>query len=86
MPVDDAERLKKLNSDVLFIFPEKDQWINAAVVSTFQSNIKIAGREVEVLAFDADHAFANPSSEKYVEEAAQKANAATLAYLRERLK
>jgi carboxymethylenebutenolidase len=86
MPVDDAERLKKLNSDVLFIFPEKDQWINAAVVSTFQSNMKTAGREVEVLAFDADHAFANPSSEKYVEEAAQKANAATLAYLRKRLK
>lgn len=86
MPVDDAERLKELNSDVLFIFAEKDQWINADVVSTFQSNMKTAGKEVEVLAFDTDHAFANPSSEKYVEEAAQKANAATLAYLRKRLK
>lgn len=86
MPVEDVEKLKTLNSDVLFIFAEKDQWINKEVADKFKSNMQKAGKEIKVLSFDADHAFANPSSEKYIEEAAQEANAAALEYLKERLK
>jgi len=85
MPVDDVEQLEKLQSDVLFIYGEKDQWINREVAEQFEANMEKAGKALEVLAFDADHAFANPSSERYVEDAAQEANARALEYLQERL-
>lgn len=86
MPVEDVEKLKELNSDVLFVWPNQDQWINEEVVNKFKTNMASADKELEVLTFDADHAFANPSSEKYIETAAQEANAAALDYLKERLK
>lgn len=86
MPVEDTVQLKTLSSDVLFVWPNKDQWINEEVLTTFTANMKLAGKELTVLEFDADHAFANPSSERYVEAAAQEANGAVLEYLRERLK
>lgn len=86
MPIQEVEKMKVLNSDVLFIFAEKDQWINKEVATQFEANMKEAGKEIEVLAFDADHAFANPSSERYIETAAQKANQAAFEYLKERLK
>ena len=86
MPVEDVEKLKELNSDVLFVWPIQDQWINEEVVTKFTANMKAAEKQLDVLTFDADHAFANPSSEKFIETAAQEANAAALAYLKERLK
>ena len=86
MPVEEVEKLKELNSDVLFVWPNQDQWINEEVVNKFKTNMASADKELEVLTFDADHAFANPSSEKYIETAAQEANAAALGYLKERLK
>ncbi len=86
MPVEDIEKLKELNSDVLFVWPIQDQWINEEVVTKFTANMKAAEKQLDVLTFDADHAFANPSSEKFIETAAQEANAAALAYLKERLK
>ena len=85
MPVEEVAQLEKLNSDVLFIFAENDKWINKEVADKFKSNMEAAKGSLEVLAFDADHAFANPSSERYVEEAAQEANAAAIEYLRKRL-
>jgi len=86
MPVEAVEELKGLNSDVLFIFAEKDQWINQAVADKFKVNMKTAGKELTILPFDEDHAFANPSSQKYSEKSAQKANAAAIEYFREKLK
>jgi len=86
MPVEDVEVLKILNSDVLFIFAEQDKWINQEVADKFKSNMDQAGKEITVMAFDADHAFANPSSEKYIEKAAQEANATAIEYLKANLK
>ena len=86
MPLEDVEKLKSLKSDVLFVWPNQDQWINEEVVNKFKTNMAAAEKELEVLTFDADHAFANSSSEKYIETVAQEANAAALGYLKERLK
>lgn len=86
MPVKEVEKLKKLNSDALFIYGKKDQWINEEVANNFKKNMKEAGKELTVLAFDADHAFANPTSDSYVEADAQEANAKAHDYLKERLK
>ena len=65
MPTEDAEKLKALNCPVLGIFAEKDGWITPEVVAAFEKNMKEAGKEVTVKMYDADHAFANPSSPKY---------------------
>lgn len=85
MPVDNAKTLAPLKSDVIFIHPKKDQWINEEVVKNFENLAKATGKNLKVHQFDADHAFANPSSPRYDGEAAKEANALTLAFLKEKL-
>lgn len=82
MPEDDEERLKKLNTDVLAIFAQEDEWITPEVVEEFKANMEDAGEELEVEMFDAGHAFANPSNPHYKEDAAEKAYDITLKYLK----
>lgn len=84
MPIKDPEQLGKLNSDALFIYGKKDQWIDEKVAEEFKKNMETAKKKVQVLAYDADHAFANPSSERYIEKAATDANKKAYAYLSER--
>ena len=85
MPVKEVDKLKSLNSEVLFIYGTQDDWINEEVANTFKENMKQANKELEVKAFDADHAFANPSGDHYKESAAQEANKLAYEFLRERL-
>ncbi len=85
MPVQEAEALKPLEADILGIFAEQDGWITPEVANNFKKLAESAGKDVEIRIFDADHAFANPSSPRYVEEAAQEANALALEFLKERL-
>ena len=86
MPVEKADQLAPLQADVLGIFAKQDNWINEPVVKKFESLAKATGKDLEVKWYDAQHAFANPSSPRYDEEAAQKANAVALAFLQEHLK
>jgi carboxymethylenebutenolidase len=87
MPVDDVEKLKKLNSDVLNIWPTKDKWINKEMMDKFDSNMKAAGKNLTTKPYDADHAFANPSNTgNYNEAAAKDAYSNTLAFFKARLK
>ena len=81
MPEQDVEKLKTLQSDVLFIHPDQDKWISKEVVSDFEANMKKAGKSTKVYHYDADHAFANPSSPRYNEKAAQEARGVVKAYL-----
>ena len=83
-PVENAKELVNLKADVLGIFGEKDEWINPKVVNKFDALMKATGKNFTFKIFDADHAFANPSSPRYVEAAAQEANAMALAFLKER--
>ena len=85
-PVENAKELVDLNADVLGIFGDKDAWINPDVVNKFDALMKATGKNFSFKIFEADHAFANPSSPRYVEAAAQEANAMALAFLKERLK
>ena len=81
MPVDDVDALKELKSDVLFIHASKDKWITDDVVSEFEKNMKEAGKDLTVHRYDADHAFANPSSPRYQQESAVKARSVVKSYL-----
>ncbi len=62
MPEEDLKKLMHLNAPVLFVFAQKDQWINKEVVSKFEANMKASGKKITVKTYDADHAFANPSN------------------------
>lgn len=84
MPEEDLSRLGKLNSDVLGVFASEEQWITPEIVQQFEVNMNRAGKKLEVHSFDADHAFANPSSPRYKEKPAQSAFEITLDYLKKK--
>jgi len=88
MPVEDVEKLKTLNSDVLMIWPTQDKWINKDMMDKFESNMQKAGKKVTIKAYEADHAFANPSNAMgtYNETAAKDAYNNTLEFFKARLK
>lgn len=62
MPEDNLQKLTTLNAPVMFVFAQKDEWINKEVVSKFEIKMKEAGKDVVIKSYDADHAFANPSN------------------------
>lgn len=82
MPEKDVEKLKTLNCDVLMIHPTQDQWINAEVVADFETNMKAAGKKLSVHHYEANHAFANPSSPRYNEAEAKAARKVAKAFLK----
>ncbi|HXH18165.1 MAG TPA: dienelactone hydrolase family protein [Chitinophagales bacterium] len=85
MPEKSVEKLKTLNADVLGIYASKDAWITQDLVKEFDRNMKAAGKRIDIVTFDADHAFANPSNPQYDAEATKKAYQYSLEFLRERL-
>jgi carboxymethylenebutenolidase len=85
MPEEDVNKLKTLNSDVVFIFAQQDQWINDKVKEDFITHMKEAGKTLTVKEYDADHAFANPSNPKYAKDAAADAEKITLDYFKSRM-
>lgn len=79
------ETFRNLNAPVLGIFAKKDGWVNPEVVSNLEKNIKAAGKKIEVKSFDADHAFANPSNEKFDEAATKQAKELTVKFFKDNL-
>ncbi len=82
MPEDDMARLEKLRTPVLGIFAINDSWVSPEVVEQFQINMEKADKTLEVITFDANHAFANPSNENYNHVAAGKAYSAAIKFIR----
>lgn len=86
MPEKDEAKLHSLFGPVLFIWAKKDQWINKNVVTEFQATMQRARRDLKVIGYDADHAFANPSNPKYNQALAAEAYKKALTFLKKRLK
>ncbi|MBV9962522.1 MAG: dienelactone hydrolase family protein [Parafilimonas sp.] len=86
MPEKDVNKLKALHCDVIGFFGNQDKWITPQVVDEFKTNMKAADKKVTTYEYDADHAFANPSSAHNNKEAAANAYAKTLAFVKERMK
>ena len=79
-----AADLASLKSPVLMHYGLQDKFINTEMVEGFKAAAKEAHKEVTVYAYDANHAFANPTGAAYpyVKEAADLAWKRTLAFLK----
>ena len=86
MPEESREKLDNLQAPVLMIWPEQDKWINKDVVTKFEATMKKAGKKIEVIPYNADHAFANPSNPKYSKEFADDAFNKASAFIKKHLK
>ncbi|MFK7773285.1 MAG: dienelactone hydrolase family protein [Saprospiraceae bacterium] len=84
-PIENAADLLPLEADILGLFAKKDTWISPEKVEKFHALTKATGKNFNYKIFDADHAFANPSGDRYEEAAAQEANAMALEFLKKRL-
>ncbi len=81
-PVKDADQLQPLQAPVLGIWAEQDKHLTPAVANAFKKLMEENGKLYRQEMYDADHAFANPSSDAYSSEAAVKATAEAIAFLR----
>lgn len=83
----DRDRLDALDMPILGIFGAEDEGIPVEQVRTFEQTLDELGKDAEIHVYEgADHAFANPSGERYNAAAAEDAWARTLAFLNEHLK
>ena len=80
-----AEDLKALQSPVLGHFATEDKWINKEMVDGFEAAMAQAGKSVESHWYEAQHAFANPTSARYDEADAKLAWERTLAFFEKHL-
>jgi carboxymethylenebutenolidase len=79
-----AAELASLKGPVLMHYGTQDKYINTAMVQGFEAEAKKAGKDVTVYAYDANHAFANPTGAAYPynKAAAELAWQRTLAFLK----
>lgn len=83
--VDELGAGELIQTDVLGIFAEQDEHITISYAEELRDYLTGKGVDMRLLTYDADHAFANPSSPRYVQQAAQAANAEALAFLGARM-
>ena len=80
--VTDPDRLAVLDMPVLGIFGAEDEGIPLDQVRAFEQTLDSLGNDVTVEVYEgAGHAFANPSGERFVPDAAEDAWQKTLAFL-----
>ena len=81
-----AAELASLKGPVLGHFATQDQFINTAMVDGFVTQMAEAGKSLTVYRYDADHAFANPTSARYDQEDAALSWERTTSFLSQTLK
>ncbi len=62
---EDPARLAMIRAPVLGIFGKADQWIRREAVERFRAALKANQHPATIVLYEADHAFANPSSPNY---------------------
>lgn len=83
--VDDEAMLTKIGAPVLGVFGTRDKSIPEARIAAFEAGMKKADKQLRVLRFDAEHAFANPSGANYDQKNAAAAWTEVRAFLHQRL-
>lgn len=81
-----AEELSTLEMPILGIFGAEDSSIPLETVQEFESTLNELDKAAEIQIYDnAGHAFANPSGQNYVPDAAEEAWSATIKFFNEYL-
>lgn len=84
--VQDADQLKKLDMPILGVFGAEDKGIPKEEVEKFKKTLDQLGKDAEIHIYEgADHAFANPSGNRYNKEAAADAWQKTITFFDEHL-
>ena len=83
MPVQDVEKLKTLNSDVLGLFAT-EEYISKKVIEDFAANMKTAGKSLNYKIFGGVHGFANPSNAKHDPAMSKEAYDMAIGYLKQK--
>ncbi len=85
--VTDPDALKTLDMPILGIFGSEDRGIPVETVDAFEKTMRDLNKDVTVKVYEgANHAFANPSGQRYDPQAAEDAWARTVAFLDQHLK
>ena len=84
MPTD-AKQLARIQAPMLGVFGSKDRGIPPAKVKAFEEAMRKAKKSFRPLMYDANHAFANPSSARYDQKNAAAAWRETQAFLKKHL-
>ncbi len=85
-PITTPAELAPLKARLLGIFGSRDQSIPPSKLSEFRKGLEVAGKRFEILEYDAGHAFANPSNERYEGDSAARAWEAARAFLKRELR
>lgn len=85
-PEMDAEQLARIEAPLLAVYANQDESIPPEVVDAFAKAIEDAGKSMELHRYDANHAFANPSSARYDEASATDAWAKVRTFLNANLR
>jgi len=80
-----ADELSRLHGPVLGHFGTMDKYINAEMVSGFEAEMTKAGKAFTTHWYEADHAFANPTGNRYDEGDAKLAWERTTAFFAKHL-
>lgn len=82
----DPARLGAIRGRVLGVFADRDRGIPPATVDALEAALRQAKVDATVLRFDAEHAFANPSSPRYDQPDAEAAWRAVTTFLDDALR
>ena len=85
-PETNEARLKALQTDIFYIQALQDAFITQETVSTFEKSLQENHKKITIKAYDAVHAFANPSNPKHNSQFTNEAYALSLSYLKKGLK
>jgi carboxymethylenebutenolidase len=84
--VDDPAELAKMKAPLCAVFGNQDTGIPPDAVNAFDKALQAAGADYQIHRYDANHAFANPSSARYDQDAAAKAWSVVVPFLAYHLK
>lgn len=84
-PEKDEKKIKTLQTDLLYIWASKDKFISREVVDAFGKKVEASGHKFDMHAYDAVHAFANPSNPNHDRLASAQAEDLSLKFLKEKL-
>jgi carboxymethylenebutenolidase len=81
-PENNMEKLKSIQCDIIGFFGNQDRSPSPEVVKEFENNMKLAGKNLSVNRYEANHGFANPSNPSFNPTATADAYAKAIDFLK----